>query len=130
MSVHAAAWLLAALAFVGLAPALAGQTIPVRFEVASVRDTTVTFPLGDARWVRPRAEGIIVDPQRRDALVASLRVVSVNSTEAVAVITGQTTRVTEAHVVILNRRSRAWYAQTAFWAGLVLGAIAGVVATN
>jgi hypothetical protein len=120
-------WLLVALV-AGFAPAAAAQTIPVRFELAEVRDSTLTFPLNDARWLRPGTEGIIVDPQRRDALIASIRVVSVTASDATALITGQTTRVTMGHVAIIQRRSRAWYARREFWGGLVLGAAIGVIA--
>ncbi|HJU90217.1 MAG TPA: hypothetical protein VJ672_12530 [Gemmatimonadaceae bacterium] len=110
---------------------VAAQSVPVRFEVSAVTDDSlVTIALSssrDAKWIRPGVDGIIVDPQRRDALVASFRVLAVTPAEASGVVTGQTTRVTTGNIAILNRPSPAWYARAAFWAGLVLGAIGGAV---
>ncbi|HJR42714.1 MAG TPA: hypothetical protein VJ812_11540 [Gemmatimonadaceae bacterium] len=106
------------------------QTVPVRFEVAAVADSMMSFALptpSHAKWVRPGIDGIVVDPARRDALVASFRVVTVSSVEVTGVVTGQTTRVEPGQIAILNRPSRAWYARGSFWGGLLLGAAAGLI---
>jgi hypothetical protein len=111
------------------APA-AAQSVPVRFEVSSVSDSMMSFTLPTpkhARWVRPGIDGIVVDPARRDALVASFRVVTVSPVEVTGVVTGQTTRVEPGQIAILNRPSRAWYARGAFWGGLLLGGVVGVI---
>jgi hypothetical protein len=100
----------------------------VRFEVASVGDTTVTFRTGKERWIRAGQRGIAVDPRRRDALVARLRVIRVGGGTVNAVVTGQTTAVSTEHVVVLEEPPKRWWRSRPFWSGLLAGAALGTVA--
>jgi len=101
----------------------------VRFAVSSVGDTTLTFLPGRERWLRPGMTGIAVDPKRRDDLVARLRVVRVDArTGVTALVTGQTTKLSTEHVVVLEEPVPPWYRRKAFWGGLLLGAALGTAA--
>lgn len=110
------------------ASAASAQDLSQRFSIGAVGDTTFTFAVGRTRWVKPRQRGIAVDAQQRDALVARFRVLDVRSGIATALITGQTTRVTPAHTVVMERPPERWYASPRFWAGTVIGAVGGVIA--
>ena len=129
--------LLAALVLAGTASllpsrALEAQEASVRFEVIEAGDTTFAFPVGRHAWVTSGREGIVVDPTRRDVLVARFRVVRVGDGRAEALITGQTTRVTTDHIALLDAPVPRWWERRYFWlgaaAGGVLGAILGAVA--
>ncbi len=114
------------LAVTGLAHA---QLKGVRFEVASVGDTTLTFRAGTERWLKAGQRGIAVDPRKRDVLVARLRIASVDRAGLVtAVVTGQTTAVTTDHVVLMQEVPSPWYRRRTFWTGMVMGAALGAVA--
>jgi hypothetical protein len=104
-----------------------GQVGGVRFEITRVGDTTIAFPRGRARWVKPGMIGIAVDPRRRDALVAQFRVVAVDSGVASAVLTGTTTRLETEHIAILQPPPRPWFRSPLFWASLVVGFALGVM---
>ncbi len=97
------------------------QRPPARFFINTVGDTTFTFRVPSDPWVEPGAEGIAVDPARRDSLVARFRVSRVDWGEATAVIMGQTTAVTDSHVVLLRMPDTPWYRRH-FWIGLLTGA--------
>jgi hypothetical protein len=97
----------------------------VRFDVATVADTTFTFATIGARWVSAGQVGLTVDPAHRDALIARFRIVRVDSGKATAVITSQTGRLTTSHVVLLTRPKRPFYAQPWFWGGAVAGGVIG-----
>lgn len=112
------------------APAARAQESAYRFNIARTGDSTFAIPLAQNGWVKKGMRGIAVDPARRDALVARFRVTRVGRDSAVALITGQTTRVTTDHVALLERPSKPWYLRTTFWVGGVLGAIVGVVASK
>ncbi|HUF30905.1 MAG TPA: hypothetical protein VMM77_09550 [Gemmatimonadaceae bacterium] len=99
----------------------AQQRPPARFFINTVGDTTFTFRVPSDPWVEPGAEGIAVDPARRDSLVARFRVSRVDWGEATAVIMGQTTAVTNAHVVLLRMPPTPWYRRH-FWIGVLTGA--------
>lgn len=99
----------------------------VRFEVVNVGDTTVAFRAGGERWIHTGDRGIAVDPRRRDALVARLRVLRVERGTATAVVTGQTTAVTTDHIVVFQEPKRRWFASKSFWGGIVAGAALGAV---
>ena len=101
------------------------QESAVRFEITDAQDTTFSFPVGRHLWVMPGQRGIVVDPRRRDVLVARFRVVSVENGVASAVVTGQTTAISTAHAALLELPRAAWWKHGTFWAGLLLGAAAG-----
>ena len=106
------------------------QASATRFEIVEVGDTTFTLRLGgQGDWVRGGQRGIVVDPRRRDVLIARFRVTRVRGDVATALITGQTTVVDPEHVALLTRPERPWYRQPTFWVGLLLGGAIGVVAT-
>lgn len=114
--------------FVAAAPAARAQESATRFEITSVGDSTFVVRLGEHSWVREGLRGIVVDPRRRDVLIARFRVSRTGNGEAVAFITGQTTLVETEHVALLTRPKTPWYRQRAFWAGLLLGGALGGVA--
>ena len=112
------------------APAIRAQQGAYRFGIASSGDSTFTFPIARNDWVKKGMRGIAVDPARRDALIAQFVVTRVARDSAVALVTGQTTRVTTDLVALLERPGKAWYLRPTFWLGGVLGAIVGVVASR
>lgn len=101
----------------------AAQEASVRFEVIEAGDTTFAFPVGRHQWVAPGREGIVVDPTRRDVLVARFTVVRVGDGRAEALITGQTTRVTTDHIALLDAPVPSWWRRRYFWMGATAGAI-------
>ena len=112
----------------GLVPAsrLDAQDRDVRFEITAVGDTTLNFRAGKLTWVVRSPRAIVVDPRRRDELIARLKVVSVSSTgDAMAVVTGQRGRVTTDHVVLAEQPPSRWYRNVALWFGAALGLAAG-----
>ncbi len=114
--------------FLAAAPAVRAQESATRFEITSVGDSTFVVRLGEHSWVREGLRGIVVDPRRRDVLIARFRVSGASNGEAVAFITGQTTLVETEHVALLTRPKTPWYRQRTFWAGLLLGGALGGVA--
>jgi hypothetical protein len=105
---------------------VAAQQRDYRFEITGVGDTTVTFRAGRLTWIVRSPSTIVVDPKRRDALVARLKVVSVSSEgEATAVVTGQTGRITTDHAVIAVEPRSRWYRNTLLWIGTAFGLAAG-----
>ena len=102
------------------------QETAARFEVAAVQDSTFRFAVGRQRWVAPAHRGIVVDPMHRDALVARFRVLSVHGDTATALITGETTRVTDQHVALINVPPAKWWKTSYFWRGAVVGALTGL----
>ena len=117
--------LAAVLTFVCPARARA-QDRDVRFAISSVGDTTVTFQAGKMTWVLRSPKTIVVDPRRRDALVARLKVLSISANgEATALVTGQAGRITTDHIVIGTEPSTHWYKNGLLWMGTAFGLIAG-----
>jgi hypothetical protein len=106
----------------------AAQSRGVRFEITQVGDTTFRFPRGNAGWVGPDETGRVVDPRRRDVLVARFRVIRIDSGLVTALVTGQTTRVATEHIALMNEPPRPWYKGITFWGGLVFGFVAGLAA--
>lgn len=92
-----------------------------RFDLRPSSDTTLRFAPAEARWIRPGLEGIAVDPANGDALVARFRVVQVDADSATALVTGQTTRLSPAHVALLVAPRRAWWHERLFWWGAAAG---------
>jgi hypothetical protein len=122
----------AALALV-CAPARArAQETAYRFEIASVGDSTVSLSTEKHEWVHAGQKGIAVDPMRHDALVARFVIMSVDAKQkrALAIVTGQTTRLTTNHVALIDRPSKKWYAQPTLWIGAVAGVVIGAVAAH
>ena len=116
----------AALAVVlGLPTGARAQYRGVRFEITSVGDSTLVFTTGSEKWIRKGSAGIAVDPKRRDALVARIRVTAMAPGEASALVVGQTTNVRTDHVVILEQPKRSWVRQSTFWWGVVAGSALG-----
>jgi hypothetical protein len=110
--------------------ALRAQQGAYRFNIASAGDSTFSFPLSRNDWVKKGMHGITVDPARHDALIARFVVTRVGGDSAVALVTGQTTRVTTDLVALLERPQKPWYLRPTFWLGGVLGAIIGVVSSR
>lgn len=127
--VVALALLLAGAALVtGATPARA-QAVSARFEITGVGDSTFAFAVGRERWVLKKGRGMVVDPANRDRLVARFNVVGLSQGMATALVTGQTTRVTMQHVVLMEPPPPPrWFRRGSFWGGMTLGAVLGVVA--
>lgn len=98
----------------------------VRFDLTVLDDSTFTFDVAQRGWVRAGSRGIAVDPRRRDVLVARFRVLGVADGTATALVTGQTTRLTDEHIAVLRPPPRKWYRTRDFWVGAAAGALAGV----
>jgi hypothetical protein len=113
---------------VGFAAAGQAQDRGVRFLVSEVRDSLVEFQQGTAKWIKRGKLGIAVDPARRDALIAQLRIDRVAGGMVTAVVTGQTQPLSADHVVILDEPPPPWYRRMALWAGLAVGAALGFLA--
>jgi hypothetical protein len=102
------------------------QDRDVRFAITTVGDSTLTFQAGKMTWVVRTKGAIVVDPRRRDALVARVRVLSIGSNgEATAVVTAQAGRVTTDHVVIGTEPPVHWYKNALMWMGAAFGLAAG-----
>ena|SRR5687767_4366586 len=124
---------LAAVALVVAALAIAvaegsAQETAVRFEIASAGDSTFTLVVGRHPWVRPGLYGIVVDPRQRDILVARFQIMAADSANAMALVTGMTTRVSTEHVALLDRPPPPvppWHKRRSFWLGVLFGVAAG-----
>jgi hypothetical protein len=102
------------------------QDRDVRFAITHVGDTTVTFQAGKMTWVVRSPRAIVVDPRRRDALVAQLRVLSIAANgEATAIVTAQAGRITTDHIVIGTEPKTRWYRSPLLWMGTAFGLLAG-----
>jgi hypothetical protein len=115
------------------APARArAQETAYRFEIVSVGDSTVSLSTEKHEWVREGQKGIAVDPMRHDALVARFVIlhVDVQSKRALAIVTGQTTRLTTAHVALIDRPARKWFLQPTLWIGAVVGGVIGALVAH
>lgn len=119
-------WLLVVGTLAGALP-LAAQSEGYRFTIDQAGDSTVTFSTQGQGWVHPGLRGIAVDPRRHDALVARLEVLSVAGGQAVALITGQTTRLSPEHAVVLTRPPAPFFRQAVFWIGAAAGAAVGAI---
>ena len=102
------------------------QDRDVRFAITHVGDTTVTFQAGKMTWVVRSTRAIVVDPRRRDALVAQLKVLSIGANgEATALVTAQAGRITTDHIVIGTEPRSRWYKSPLMWMGAALGLLVG-----
>lgn len=123
---------IAALALVCAPTRARAQETAYRFEIASVGDSTVTLSTEKHEWLSAGQKGIAVDPMRHDALVARFVILRIDAEHkrALAVVTGQTTRITTDHVALIDRPSKKWYAQPTLWIGAAVGAVIGAVAAH
>jgi hypothetical protein len=112
----------------GVAARVEAQERGVRFLVSQVRDSVVEFQQGTAKWIKRGKLGFAVDPARRDALVAQLRIDRVAGGMVTAVVTAQSQPLSTDHVVILDQPPPAWYKRLSLWAGLAVGAALGFLA--
>jgi hypothetical protein len=105
------------------------QETAYRFEITTVGDSTISLSTERHEWVREGQKGIAVDPMRHDALVARFVILRVDPEHkrALAIVTGQTTRLTTQHVALIARPGRKWYAQPTLWIGTAVGAVLGAV---
>jgi hypothetical protein len=109
--------------------ALSAQETSARFEIASAGDSTFTLVVGRHPWVRPGLYGIVVDPRQRDILIARFQIIAADSANAMALITGMTTRVTTDHVALLDKPPPPvppWHKRRSFWLGVLFGVAAGL----
>jgi hypothetical protein len=106
------------------------QTGSARFDIDSVGDSTVTFAVGNARWVHAGQTGLAVEPRRHDELIARLRILQITNGTATALITGQTSRVSPGQVALIRRPARPFYAVGLFWIGAAVGAAIMFAATR
>jgi hypothetical protein len=99
-----------------------------RFEILRAADSTFTFLAPAAPWLAAGQRGIVVDPRRRDALIARFHTLTKRGDTVAALVTGQTTDLSTSHVVLLPyvppRRPSGWR-QRAFWIGLLTGGALG-----
>jgi hypothetical protein len=112
-------------------PAIAhAQLGSARFDIDSIGDSTVTFAIGNTHWVHAGQTGLAVEPRRHDELIARLRIIRVANGSATAVITGQTSRVSEGQVALIRRPAPPFYTVGLFWIGAAVGAAITFVATR
>jgi hypothetical protein len=107
---------------------IAAQETSARFEIASAADSTFTLVVGRHPWVRPGLYGIVVDPRQRDVLIARFQIIAADSANAMALVTGMTTRVTTEHVALLDQPpppAPPWHRRRSFWLGVLFGVAAG-----
>jgi hypothetical protein len=117
---------LTAVVMVALPRGARAQDRDVRFAITHVGDTTVTFQAGKMTWVVRSPRAIVVDPRRRDALVAQLKVLSIGANgEATALVTAQAGRITTDHVVIGTEPRSRWYKSPLMWMGTAFGLLVG-----
>ncbi len=100
-----------------------------RFEIDSVTDSTATFRVREATWIRPGLQSYVVDPAQRDALVARLRILSRSGESATALVTGQVTSVKPEHFLLVVRPDAPWWKSRRFWTGTLVGATVGAGGT-
>ena len=102
------------------------QDRSVRFEIVSVTDTSLTFRVGTAEWVKSGKEGVSVDPRKRDALIARFRVTDVRAGQATAVVLGQTAPLSVDHTAVLAEPEVRSWQRRSFWGALLIGIAAGL----
>jgi hypothetical protein len=121
-----------ALALAGSAMRARTQETAYRFEITSVGDSTVTMSTERHEWVHVGQKGIAVDPMRHDALVARFVIMKLDpaNKRALAIVTGQTTRLTTDHVALIDRPRTKWYAQPTLWIGTIAGLVIGTIAAH
>lgn len=116
----------------GGARALPDPSTAVRFEIVAVGDSTFHLLAPDARWLREGMIGIVVDPRRRDVLVARFTLLGLRADTADALVTGQTMRVSTDHVALVARPAPApqivrRIERRRFWTGAIVGGALGLI---
>ncbi len=106
------------------------QSGAARFNVDSVGDSTMTFPVGTAKWVARGQNGLAVEPRRHDELIARFKVIRVDGGIATALITGQTGRVLPGQVALIKAPASPFYRTGFFWIGTAVGAAVMFIATR
>ncbi len=96
-----------------------------RFEIDVVDDSTATFRVFEARWMRPGLSAYAVDPTQRDALVARLTIMRREGTTATALVTSQVTRVTAEHFLLVPKPPAVWWRTRQFWLSAAAGGVVG-----
>jgi hypothetical protein len=120
---------LAIVAALAVAPSVVrAQDSAVRMEIKSVGDSTFTFNSSQIPWVARGQNGIVVDPRRRDVLVARFKVLTVESGTGSALILGQTQPVSIDHVALLRQPRPNWFTSKSFWIGVAGGFAGGFIA--
>ncbi|MCA0376319.1 MAG: hypothetical protein LCH84_11735 [Gemmatimonadetes bacterium] len=97
-----------------------------RFPIERVTDSTASFRLEEARWIRTGLPAWVVDGARGDALVARLRVTRRDSLSATALVLSQAAVVRPTHVLLVARPTPPWWKRGVFWSGAALGAAVGL----
>ena len=110
-----------------LPAAVRAQDSAIRLEIRSVGDSVFTFNSSPVSWIARGQQGIVVDPRRRDVLVARFRVLSVDAGVGNALILGQTQPVSTDHVALLREPRPHWFTSKSFWFGVAAGAAGGFV---
>ena len=120
--------ILVAAAIIVVPAAVRAQDSAIRLEIRSVGDSTFTFNSSPVSWIARGQQGIVVDPRRRDVLVARFRVLSVESGGVGnALILGQTQPVSVEHVALLREPRPHWFSSKSFWVGVGAGLLGGVI---
>jgi hypothetical protein len=99
-----------------------------RFEVVRTSDSTFAFLAPSANWLTAGQRGIVVDPRRRDALIARFQALTRRADTVIALVTGQTTDLSTSHVVLLPYvppRVPGALRRRSFWIGLLTGGALG-----
>ena len=112
--------------------ALPDPATAVRFEIVAVGDSTFQLLAPEPRWLRDGMMGIVVDPRRRDVLVARFTLMSLRADTADALVTGQTMRITTDHVALVARppvqpQIIRRIERRRFWTGTIVGGVLGLI---
>ena len=101
-----------------------------RFEIDAVDDSTARFRPQESHWVRVGMSAYAVDPVNRDALVARLRIESIDGSSSTALVTSQVGRVTTSHFLLIARPDQRWWRSPRFWWGAAAGGFVAATATS
>lgn len=117
----------------GSARALPDPSTAVRFEIVAAGDSTFQLLARDPSWLRDGMTGIVVDPRRRDVLVARFTLLALHGDTADALVTGQTMRVSTDHVALIARPVVVQapivrrIERRRFWTGAIVGGALGLI---
>ncbi len=112
--------------------ALPDPATAVRFEIVAAGDSTFQLLAPAHPWLRVGMTGSVVDPRRRDVLVARFTLLGVHADTVDALVTGQTMRVSTDHVALLTRppvppRVIERVVRRRFWTGAAVGGALGLI---